>query len=225
MKTKHLAFLLLLLSVSCKVTKKGLIGTYRAKGSNFNIIIIKSDHSFFYENLNPLSWLMTPSGNDSTHFFTAGTWQLDKNQIVLNSCGNNYADTSRVLKILKTPTKSNESMFLIRNAFGGRIPFQSVDNHLYNKTKIASQSVVDNYFWKIDLQVSKNDTLVFFPVYYEPFKFIVRDSVNANYIITLQPIYKQAYFINKKLMVKRNILKDVKEKFKKVKTAQNDSSL
>lgn len=220
MKHQYLIFLLLLLNIACKVKEENIVGTYRAKESQFKIMRINPDHTFEYEYFDLMKCSAKPDSVDSYHYVAKGIWKMGKKELVLNSFENSFNDTDRVRKILKTPTKSKESNFSFKNSYGNLIPFGGIRNYIYHTNKIFGRDIDDAYFWNIDMAASKNDTLIFYLIYYKPFKFVVGDTVKSNYIITLEPCYKQEYFKNKKFTVKRNRIIDNNLKFKKGKSPE-----
>jgi hypothetical protein len=198
MKLKQLIFFLVFLSMSCKMTEKNIIGSYKSKESNFNAITLNSDHTFLYVDFDFIKFL-EHADIDSCHFITRGNWKLTKNELMLNSFETPYTDTDRLRNIIITQTKSNQSNFSFKDVNGNMILFDRIDDEKDNFAIIADKTYSD-----FDIALSRHKNLTFYLKTYKPFIYVIKDTAASNYVVTLSPYYKQGYFNDKKFSVKRN---------------------
>jgi hypothetical protein len=208
-----------LLNISCKVTEKDVVGVYLTHKPASYLLGINADHTFLFEYYDKRSMVNTASA-DSFHFVTKGNWKLgERRELILNSYEGSFKDTNRVRKILKSAATSTESNFRFKNIYGNIIEFGRVSNHKKYAKVVEAKSIDDGTFSNVNFKISQDDSLIFEFENYKPLSFVVRDSTPTNYIITLAPYYKQVYFKNKILNIKRNSVVDDSIKIKKIKNA------
>lgn len=185
------------------------MGFYLQKDAD-NTLTINPDHTFLYVYYDLVGSLVKRIPIDSCHFITRGKWEFINNEIVLNSYDNLYVDTNRVRKILQMPAKSNKSNFTFKGIDENLLYFDRVDDEKGNFAQI-----IDRQFSDLDIELSKHKTMTFYLESYKPFTFTIKDTISANYIITLAPYYKQRFFNDKRFVVKSKRIKDKNLIFKK----------
>jgi len=205
---KRYAFFLVLLTSSCKVAEKNVVGYYlQSDSAGQQRLQISNNHTFVYINYrSPGSFLL-----DSAMFETKGTWFLKKNKLVVNTFDKSYSDTNRISNIVKTKTNSKKSNLSFQDPFGNMIAFDRISDKITDDDDI--DVIFDAAYTDYDIDLAKHKTLFFYltmygETRYAPVEFLIKDTEPANYKITVEPYYRQGYFTNKVLLVRKKKLVD-----------------
>lgn len=157
MKSKHLAFFLLLLSVSCKVTETKIVGFYKSDHADLQMLQINPDHTFLYEDIDFAKEFVNHADIDSFHFCARGNWTFIKGCLMLNSFNGSFTDTGRITKIVKQATKIKNSNFTFKNNFGNTIVFNAIEDE-----KETFAAIFDKSYSDYDIDLSKHKKLIFY---------------------------------------------------------------
>jgi len=223
MNPKQLFILLVFLITSCKVTEGNMSGRYIFKNQlYFKTLELNPDHSFTFIQFKYYHWWDNSEKIDSIHFINKGKWRKDHKRLVLNSYRDTLVDTNRTISITTKPTAFKKANFVFKDIYNNVIPFSDVFTHPYLKAKnerrkISRLSAVDAPFKNTDVEISKNDTLIFDLHYNKEWRFIKKDTLHVNYVIVIAPYYKNDIFIDKYIIIKKNRIIDDSVRFKRAK--------
>ena len=195
--------------VSCRVTENNLVGYYRQSDSTSQQkLLINKSHTFVYTDYHSAS----AGPIDSVRFETKGTWVLKENKLVLNSFDKSYSDTAQIASVLKTGTEKRTSNFSFQDVYGNMIAFDEINEGTADD-KGPFEVIADAAYTDYDLDLKKHKILIFNLTMqgeysYKPVVFSVKDTTPADYKITVEPYYRQGYFINKVLLVRQKKIID-----------------
>ncbi len=189
--------LLLLTFSACKVSEESIVGIYQSKEKITPRLILKKDKTFEFAGANPYS------ASERLNIFTTGTWQLNKNKLILNSFLNDSTDYETGMTDSITRFTSISS-FNFWNSYGDPISIRSI---LLPPAKPKPYFGNNLYWFAQDFKVT--DTVKF---YFEGYPdFVYPGSVpyaigNNTHKIILRESYKPGTFNNTIFRVKLNKL-------------------
>lgn len=190
----YIALLLLLFS-ACKVTEEYIIGVYQPKEKNTPRLVLKKDRTFEFTGIS------SDSGN--LNILTTGTWQLNKNKLVLNSFTTGTPDYETGMTDSITRFTSITS-FNFWNRYGDPLSIRSI---LLPPAKPKPHFGNNLYLFAQDFKAT--DTVKFkFDGYPD---FVYPGSVpysigNNTHKITLREPYREGIFNNTVFTIKKNML-------------------
>lgn len=209
-KMKKVVFAITIIFISsCKISEKGIIGTYQLDSFPKTILKINSDKTFEFSKNNRNPYLHPFDHPGEYYFNTIGNWQkVDKKIISLTS----QSDTIVYpLVSFKTypPRDKKQSYFTFFDTYGDTVKVLYVQ---YADSSISAAMHHSMDYFSEDL--TKRDTLEFHFYGYRPYTFISEQNLNQDYSIILKPAFQPSFFLETKFKIKKRQLVDIKRKSK-----------
>lgn len=203
MKGLFPTILALVLLAACKVTEKNIVGTYRLRSPSRTMLVLKNDKTFeFVKNFPEPGPVFFPDSTEM-NYRTAGHWQLNDGQLILNSFPGGSKDIA--LQAKDSVTRNTEiTSFSFWNQYGDGVPIRLI-RFPANRTKLHKSNVIS--FFAEDFISA--DTLEFHFYGYLPYRWTstpAKTVTNNQHRITLFEQQRQGYFTNVVLTAGRNKL-------------------
>ncbi|HEX6193047.1 MAG TPA: hypothetical protein VFZ42_11820 [Chitinophagaceae bacterium] len=193
MKWFSTAILLAFIICSCKVTEHNIAGTYRLKSPSRTKLVLNKDKTFeFVKNFEEPGPLFFPDSTD-LNYHTSGRWQLNNDQLILNSFTGESGEFARQAKDSVTH-KTDITSFSFWNQYGDPVPIRLI-RFPANRTKLHKSNVIS--FFAEDFV--NTDTLEFHFYGYLPYQWLSTPgatSSNSQHRITLYEQTRQGFFQN-----------------------------
>lgn len=199
--------LILLLTYSCKVTEKDIVGLYRLDGFPKTTLKINADKTFEFSKNNRNPYLHPFDHPGEYYCNTKGVWQtVDRNNISLTS-----QSDSLIYPLVSfdtfPPRDPKQSYFTFYDTYQDTVKILYVQ---YTDGSISASMHRSMDYFTEDL--TKKDTLEFHFYGYHPYTFISGHNTNQDYKITLKSVFQPNFFQGTVFRIKRKQLTDVKRK-------------
>lgn len=208
-KIAFISILFVVLTSSCKVTEKDIIGSYQLDRFPKTTLTINADKTFEFSKNNRNPYLLPFDHPDEYYADTKGTWQaVDKKTIVLTS----QSDTLiyPLVSVATAPARDKKwSYFTFYDTYGDTVQVLYVQ---FTDSSISAEMHRSMDYFTEDL--TKRDTLEFHFYGYRPYVFMGRRKVNQDYSITLKPGFQPNFFRRTEFRLKRKQLIDIRRKTK-----------
>jgi hypothetical protein len=203
MKALISTILVLITLLSCHVTEKNIVGTYRLRGPSRTMLVVKDDRTFeFVKNFAEPGPVFFPDSTEM-NYRTAGNWQLNNGQLILNS----FPNGARIFTELASDSitrNTDITSFSFWDQYGDPVPIRMI-HFPANRTKLHKSNVIS--FFAEDFISA--DTLEFHFYGYLPYRWITKPdapAVNNQHRITLYEPYRKGFFNNVVLNAGKNKL-------------------
>ena len=195
--------MLIIICFSCKVNEKNLVGTYRLRTPSKTMLVLKEDKTFeFVKNFSEPGPVFFPDSTE-LNYRTAGNWQWNDGQLILNSFPSGSHDFTEQAKDSVT-RNTDITSFSFWDQYGDPVPIRLI-KFPANRTKLHKSNVIS--FFAQDFVGT--DTLEFHFYGYAPYRWIspaAETGSNSQHRITLYEQNRLGFFNNVVLTGQRNKL-------------------